>query len=90
MTDAAAEIQYQGKQTRRMIATVAVAFLGVTLLLAASVAPAGYSIGFAGASAMYASAAWAIAFDGRIRAAWNRIPQVDLKPIERETGGDAA
>jgi hypothetical protein len=99
MSDAATEIQYQAKQTRRVvlagvafvIAVQCVGFGAVLLYTPTEVAialeaSAGLMLIFGGW--MMLSMGSAVLSDGLARRAWNRVPCVDIQPVERDSVGD--
>ena len=91
MNDAQAEIRYQARQTRRSIAGLVVASITVGLGIAAMFAPSlAHSAVLLICGGVYFLAAWALAEDGRIRAAWNRVPGIDITRIDRDSVGEGS
>jgi len=98
MSDAAAEIRYQAKKTRRKV-FVAAAYVNVSVLLVgATVVRSAPSVaGLVEAGAITVFYTFALAFlivgyagqsGGRCRWLINLVPKVDITEIERDSVGD--
>ena len=90
MSDAQAEVRYQAKQTRRTIAGIGLAVISIALFLAALfISVASTQLILLALSVFYMIGVWGLSYDGYVRAAWNRVPGIEIESLDRGKLGDS-